>query len=45
MRTIVMAFLGFLTVVAALAASTGPERETPINPLWRAPTVKNYLLT
>jgi creatinine amidohydrolase len=44
MRSIVMAFVGFLAVAVALAtASTGPEHQPSTNPLWRAPKVKNYL--
>jgi hypothetical protein len=46
MRGIVIALAGFFAALAALAtASTVAERELPANPLWRAPKVKNYLLT
>jgi len=45
MRGIVIALAVLSTVVpAALAtASTAPERASPVNPLWRAAKVRNYL--
>lgn len=45
MRGIVIALAGFFAVVLAApaTAATVSDREPPVNPLWRAPKVKNYL--